>query len=523
VKLIVPLVACLPTVLRTNPSDRIRLTRGASYLIAQTMATVLVYVIAFAVLARIISTKQMGIMTILQLVNATCLIFGSISIQQGVTKYVAENSLSAKETASAAYYQALRFTLLISIILCVTILAESSYLAIHLVGDASYSVLFEVLAFDVLLDTGILPVVTGALFGLQMFREIAIIGLIVGGIARQIIVIGLILLLHNFVGLVYGWVLSDSIAVVAYFMLLFRALGAPRFDFPLTRLLRYSAPLTLGGFASYAQTWFDRAMLVVFVPIAALGVYNAAWTAFSVILGVSSSIGSTLFSAFSSLQKSGELKVKEAVRLAIRYSNFILLPLSLGLIPLAKPALALFVGGAYVSGTLSLMIFSGTFALATVAFTVLSPLLLAREETGLVSIVTIISVGIGLGAAYLLLPSWGITGASAARGLTIIVYAILIFFVVGRNMSIELETGTVFKTGVASLVMVAAIVGIELLRYDLLLLPLYVAVGVFVYLLLLRILRVVDHNDVDLIRGFLGEQLSFVSAALSWILYNDRD
>ncbi|MGA2972710.1 MAG: oligosaccharide flippase family protein [Candidatus Bathyarchaeia archaeon] len=504
---------------------RIHLARGASYLIFQTLGSALVYIIAFVILARIISTKQMGILTILQLVNATCLIFGTLSVQQGVIKFVAENSKrNTRNLAAAAYYQALRFTLLMSTFIAAGIFLEASHLAFFLLGDLSYVSLFQVLALDIFLDTGAIPVVTGAMLGLQMFKETSIVSLIVGGIMRQVMIIGLILILKSFMGLVYGWLFSDAVVVIVSFILLFRVLGAPTFDFPLRKLLGYSGPLTLGSIAGYAQTWFDRAILVFFVPISALGIYYAAWTAFSILLGLSSALGSMLFSAYSSFQVSGDRRREsEAVRLAVRYSNFILLPLALGLLAVARPALALFVGESYASGTIPLMILSAAFAFGIVGFTALSPVLLAREMTRLFAIITIVSVVVGLGIAYLLLPTLGIVGASISRGFVIVAFAALAVFVVDKGRSIQFEFKTILKTLVASLVMVAIIFAVELFRYGKLLLPVYVAIGALVYLLMLRILKAVNRDDTALIRDFLGERFALLSDALSWILLPGRD
>ena len=73
-----------------SADQRVQLTRGASYLMVQNLGSSAVAVVAFAVLARLISTKEMGILAILQFVNATCVTFGTW-FPSSVTKFVAEN------------------------------------------------------------------------------------------------------------------------------------------------------------------------------------------------------------------------------------------------------------------------------------------------------------------------------------------------------------------------------------------------------------------------------------------------
>ena len=408
----------------------------------QSLGVNLVQIVSFVILARLISPKEMGILAILGLITATCQAFGALSVPSAVTKFVAENTAgSAIQVAAAVFYQALRFILLLSVPIVILVYVGAPYLALHLLGDVSYAGLFQVVALDVFFYAGALPLLTGAMLGLHKFRETAIVGLIVSGVIRQSLIIVLIIVTRNFVGLVYAWVLSDASVAIIYFALLFRNLGRPRFDFPLSRLLRFSIPLTFSNAAVYAQSWFDRALLVVFVPLAALGVYNATLTAFGVLWGISAAMSSVLFPAYSSLQgKEDGSSMGEAARLAIRYSTLLLIPLALGLLAAAKPALTLFVGESYSSGTLPLMILCGVLAVTVIGNTVLPPVLLALGKTYLTATITTVSVLISLAVGYVVLPIWGILGASVARGLAMAISAILTIYIVGRMIPLKLES-----------------------------------------------------------------------------------
>jgi len=498
----------------------VRFTRGASYLITQSLGVNLVQIVAFVILARLISTREMGILAVLSLITATCQTFGTLSISSAVTKFVAENAArSETDMMAAAFYQALRFALLISLPVVALVYGAAPYLALHLLGDVSYAGIFRVLAVDVFIYAGANPLLTGALLGLHKFRETAIVGLIVGGLIRQSLIIGLIILTRNFVGLVYAWVLSDASAAVIYFVLVFRNLGRPRFDFSLARLLRFSIPLTFSNGAAYAQSWFDRVLLVVFVPLSVLGVYNATLTAFGVLQNISIAMSSMLFPAYSSLQsKEDGSNMGEAARLAIRYSTLLLIPLALGLLAASKPALTLFVGESYSNGTVPLMILSGVFAITVIGSTALPPVLLALGKTRLTATIMVVSVIISLAAAYVLLPTWGIVAASAARGLAMVISAVLTIYIVGKMIPLNLESRSILRTLFAGIVMAVVVYAVELVRYGKLLLPVYVAVGGVVYLVMLRVLRAVDIEDVELLRGLLGERFAPLCELFSWIV-----
>src|SRR5208282_923470 len=115
----------------------------------------------------------------------------------------------------------------------------------------------------------------------------------------------------------------DGAAVAICLWIVVRELGAPRFDFPMGKLFRFYLPLEFANIVIYAQTWFDRALLVAFVPLATLGVYNAAVTAYAVLNNVSIALNNMIFPALSSIRnKSGTLQVSNAIRLATRYACF---------------------------------------------------------------------------------------------------------------------------------------------------------------------------------------------------------
>ncbi len=493
----------------TRESDsyeqHVHFTRGASYLIIQTMGISAVSIVSFVILARLITPKEMGIWAVLSLVNATCQAFVTL-FPQAVTKYVAENIRDKSGMATPIFYQAFRTTFIMYLPVIAIIYFGATFLASHLLGSVSYAPLFQILAPDAFFFAGALPTVTAVLLGLKMFRETATVGLVINGFLRQGLIISLVVITKSLIGLTLGWLISDVATTIVYLALVIRILGAPRFDFPLSKLVHYSIPLELGGITSYAQSWFDRALLIFFVPLAMLGVYNAALVAYLALNGASYSITNMLLPAFSSIA-ARRGSVREAVRLAVRYSSLTLTPLAFCLFALAKPALALFVGPLYVGGSLPLMIFCA--ALAITAFTTpLAPLLMALEETKVIAAITAGVVLLGLAVSYLLLPPFGILGAATGRALTIISGDMLMLLILRRKMTLQLDLPLVSKTLVAGVTMSAVLSAVQLLYYSKFMLPIYVLIGGIVYLVMLRLLKTINKADIDLLQRVLGKRLS---------------
>jgi len=120
--------------------------------------------------------------------------------------------------------------------------------------------------------------------------------------------------------------------------------------------------------------------------------------------------------------------------------------------------------------------------------------------------------------AYLLLPEFGMVGASVARALAIILVAALTVLVVSRKMALQVDIPAVAKNLFAGTVMAVVLVAFQVVVYSKFLLPVYVLIGAIVYLILLRLLRAVEPADLSLLRGFLGPRLSLVSNVLGWVL-----
>jgi O-antigen/teichoic acid export membrane protein len=496
----------------------VHFARGASYFILQTVVTSAAMVVSFAILARLVTTYDMGILAVLTLVNGLCQVILGPALSQAATKFIAESVERGDiRSASSVFYQTIRTTLLVAAILALVVFLGARELSIWFLGGENRSIFFQILAADTVLYAGALPALTGSLLGLQKFKEQATVG-VASTLIRQAFIILLVIFLRSFVGLVIAWVIGDSIATAMYLIYVVKALGWPRFEFPLRRLVSYSWPLSASSAVSFASTWFDRALLLVFLPLATLGVYNAMITAFGVVVGISGVISNTLFAAYSSMQSTEQKPILgRAVYLASRYLSFVAVPLALGLLATSKLALALFVGQAYVGGSVPLMILCGVFTLTLVG-NALSPVFLARGETLVSGAITMSSVVMSLFAAFLLVPISGMLGASIARGSGMILSTVLTIVILRRRIRLQLDLHAIVKSLIAGGIMASIVTIIQIPMYSRFLIPAYALVGAVTYLIMLRLLRAIGNEDIDLIRKYFGARLAFAANIVTSIL-----
>jgi O-antigen/teichoic acid export membrane protein len=483
----------------------------------QNLITTAGQIVSFAILARIITTQEMGVFGVLNLINAACLMLGTVALQQAATKFVAETQSKGRTHAAAVFYQAIRTTFIITALIATTVFLASGVMSKQLLGAQNYAIYFQVLAFDIVTYTGLTPVLSSTMLGLQKFRQAASVG-IFGTLIRQSLIIVLVLWLHSFLGLPVAWVISDLVIASTYAAYLLRYLGPPRFDFPLRKLVNYSWPLVVSNGVGYVYSYFDSAVLLAMVPLATLGVYSVTLQAFGALNGISNAIASTLFPAYSAIQNVKERgSSSDAVRLASRYVHLAVVPLALGLFATAKPALSLFVGRAYVTGSNTLMILSSVFGVTVIGI-VLGPMLLALAHTRVASAITAVSVILSITTALLLVPTWGMLGASAARALGMITTTTMTILFLRKKLSLQLELGIMVKTFGAGVVMAAVVMAVQIPFYSQYLLPLYIVIGAVAYLTALRLLKAVKQEDIDLIGKYFGHRLRFGTTMLKWIL-----
>jgi O-antigen/teichoic acid export membrane protein len=195
--------------------------------------------------------------------------------------------------------------------------------------------------------------------------------------------------------------------------------------------------------------------------------------------------------------------------------------LTFGLLAVAKPALTVFVGEAYVGGTLPLMILFLAFGLT--AFSVgVTPMLVAISGTRMSMVATAASVLVGLASAYFLLPIWGIVGTSVARGLAMVASAGFVLLVLDRRKAMGLDVEAIWKSLVAGIVMSVVLFGAQMILYSRLLLPVYVVLGGITYLAVLRLLKTVRKDDLDLVSRYLGSRLGFARKLLAMMVVSDQ-
>jgi len=491
--------------------------RGASLLGLQNVATLGASIISFAILARIISVTQMGILTILTTALTAIQVISNLGLGNVITKLVAENVAQGNaKVASAVCYVSFLLNLSMSILVGAVIWVTRFPVGISGLPNSST---MDTISFLLILDVvlGYQNVFGAGILGLQRYRFLSVINAI-SIITRQILIILFVVLIKSLAGWMLAWVVTDFFVTIVTYAYFLKNVGSPGIGFSARRLLTLALPLLFSNIVLFAYTYVDRLLLIGRVDLNALGIYGAATQAFSAFTTLIGVLPIVLLPTFAEVYGLGGLdNLRSAVRTASRYVSFTALPVAFGLLAAARPAVSLFVGQRYDAGSLPLAELAAFSTAAILAYP-LGPAFIVLNETMLYALTIVLPLAIGVGFALVTIPSMGIVAASTARGIAMVLNLILCVVLLRRKFPVTFDNVAIIKSLAASLSMAAVIWLAQWVVYAPILLPLYALCGIFTYLITLRALRAVTVADLILLENVAGPRLGNVIKLLSRFL-----
>ena len=491
----------------TDVRPAVHVARGASFLFIQNVVTSIVGAVGFGIIARLMTKTEMGVYVTLSLVFALAQMAASFALPSAAVKFIAELlGKNDHKGAAGVAFQILRLTGVGSILFGAIVFLFSTQICYLLTRTTVYVEVFKILALD-LVFAGVLPSLNGIMIGLQKMKELAGLNILAYIVSKVLSIVFLLLNLGLW-GVILGWLIGDLCGFLMFSGYILRNFGKPSFGFGLKRILGFSWPIYLSSWVGFGYNWFDRALLLAYVPLADVGVYNVAVTAFMVMASIPSAISTALFPQYSELQgRDGMRSLEKAVRTASRYVCYVVVPLAVGLAATARPTISLFAGRAYEMGAIPLAILSlfGAFTFVGVA---LSDIFSITERTKISALLTLMIVSISVFLGFLVLPSTGVIGAAVLRGVAMVLGLVLMLAALMRIrlFTVSFDYEALWKSLVASLLMAVAVIGFQFVLYSKYLLPVYVLVGGVVYLVMLRFLKAVSAHDIHLMKAFVGKK-----------------
>ncbi|UCE95406.1 MAG: oligosaccharide flippase family protein [Candidatus Bathyarchaeota archaeon] len=510
-------------------SAQTHVARGATFIFAQGFLTSVLGVIYVWFLLHtkdiagtvLFTESDFGLFTILSFILSLTSSIGVIALRKASIKYISHYLARGKNGAASS---------VVSRVLQVSILTSLTQMALLLVlaGVLSNALNSSILIFYLLPAASVFQIfyfqAQGFLQGLQKMRDRAIIGLIETGFRYSISVI-LVYLGFGVLGIAFGWLSSYLLSCAISLFVTFRYIKFSAHVHELKSLLIFSFPIYVSMLLTLIVNWVDQIFVLPFMGIDALGVYSLAVRA-SVVPGlVSTAIGISLFPKLSELHsKSGVEGLRGAFEISTRYAALLGFPTSLLVGTLAYPIIVLFATVRYAGAVIPFTVMC-IAALPTILGSAINPTFFTLNRTKMASLITVFVILSQVILSYVFLAqlSLGLVGVAFSRMVAAFIGFALGSYILWLSLKVGFDREALWKSAVASIVMVLSIMGIELLRaitqplsYEFLvlrlrLLPIYAAVGVFVYILSLILLKAVKRRDIELLHDYLPSRLQWIA------------
>ena len=214
-------------------------------------------------------------------------------------------------------------------------------------------------------------------------------------------------------------------------------------------------------------------------------------------------------------------RVRGLAETSARYLALISFPVHLGLAAIAVPLVWLTYGSKY-SGAVPALIVAACLGIPKAFFIPVQAILSSWERQDLIIRWGLVSAALNLTLDFALIPKYGAVGAALANGATQTFFSLVLWVAAARLLEIRFPILPIAKTAMVAAVMAVA-VHFTISRLPALLgLPLAIALGVAVYLALIRIARILnpaDHGRMLNIKNHLPSGArSLFEAGVNWLI-----
>ncbi len=472
---------------------------GVTWVYASTVATTAAGALFYLYLARALTLADLGAVVVFQAFALILSTAASLGLGRGFQHFLSfyqgrrEGTTHTRPLVRMSYVTGLLLGGA-SAGISFGLAAPLSYLLFHSGRDLATIELLSVFS-------GLLVVAMnlgGVIVGLQRYIAYSVV-VICGAIGVYGAPLVLYELDHNLQAIVLGWIVGAAVQLVASVIVierLTRSAAPARTPVPATygglyrAVFTYSLPLVVSALVTTCTYYIDRLILASLVDLPTVGIYNYAILFASASLFVVGPFQTILISRMSALYGRGQSKgIAGLVRTGGTLIVLVFVPLSLGVAALGPVLLRYLVGSTFVPAALPMAVLLSISA-AFVPFAILICLASSTRRTSAVMVSSSCALIANAGLSIALVPHVGMVGAAIGNSSMFWAPFVVLYFIFRKTGLVAFDLRSMLAIWAASVGMAATIaVPLLFLNYALMFVPVFAAVGVVVFLLLIRGLR----------------------------------
>ncbi len=501
--------------------ERVAVGKGATSLYVANIASLLINTLYFIVLTNFLrSALEVGVVTALNILIwflvTICIfaqpvvLFSAIPAPLAVLKFIPE--LLAKNEQKGAL-KVFKVSLISSIILALgvagALLALPSLVIPLLGGQAVLPEFIRLSAIEVVVIS-IGQICLGTIIALGDTGA-GTLYIVIWSIARYGLA-SVLLLPYGVTGVLIGWIAGDLVLLVLALPKCIRRLSVRTgfSSFSSTDLARYNLFTLFAALIGFAVNQADRLFTLSQQGLSRLAVYNVAITASNVAGYAPYALVTVLITAVAGLFASGKItELHGLIRSYTRHISLVVMPIAFGLAAVMEIPLRFF-GPDYVAAivpAVTIAVASGLTAFGAVY----AGALIALGELRWYSVANILGV-VGLYVVGVVLtPILGLNGPALGRACLLTVATMIYALAMTRARIFEIDWKAYLVAIVGSTAMALVVFGIlsvvQSFVLKIAILPALVVFGLLIYVLSLRISRLLTINDIDFIRDLMPRRL----------------
>lgn len=484
----------------------------AIYQYSGSITRVLAGLLFYIVIDRLFDTTSVGAIALLIAIVGLFNTLFSLGLEAASQHFISVD-LGKKDPGSARR-TILRIIMLSSIAsLTGTIVLEifSPQISVLLFHSSGYVFYLRITSF-VLFATILFGIFNGILLGLQRFRASAIITVITW-ISYYSIAVILAFVVRSLFEVVLGWIIGMFIGTLIESFLIIRSI----MSFPSEgttpdnhTFYGFLLPVLFSGLMGYGSIYSDRFIVAGLLSLSQLGIYNFALLFALTMSLIAAPFNNILMPKFSELFGRGEReKIRGYVRGSVLLLTFLYVPIALGIAAISPLLLDILGGNQYVNGAAPLMVIMFFSALFSSQY-VLTQAVLSVRKTYVLLLSSSVPLASNIALSIILIPRVGLLGAALGFSSVYVTAFIILFYFSNREQLVSFELVGMLKIWSASVVMFLLIYSVRYFTGNRVILgPLYIAVGIIVYIGMIRALRTFSGDSKEIVTALFPSRNTF--------------
>lgn len=503
-------------------SHTVRLARSTIIVYAQQIVLTLIGAIYFICLTRLLPPYEMGVYSALCFLWVILNFAPTLALHLALVRFIPHYlGRGEKDKAGAVAFTGFIVVSVMAFTIFALVQILTPNISRLLLGKESYTGLIRILSVSMLFST-LSSLLDAIMQALELWSYRALITIASWSFGY----VSIILMLYRGLGLLsvaIGWLIQAATAVAMFFLVAFRKFRPVKLWHPMRPLLSYSIPLYVSNIIAIVANWADRLVVLKVLKLEELGYYHVATTAFMILWGIPLIISYIVFPFLSKLYavKNAEI-VELGISKIIRYLFLAYTP-AVVFSSLTAPVVVVTLLGIRYERSIYPFQIMAFFSLLAAIYPEIIIALLTLKKSLLVMLINIMVIVIDLALSLNLIAILSIEGAAMARVLSLVTGAIASTLLLRRMVRIEVDVSEIGKI-VFSAFITSPILTLSLLIEIMELywrLPLLIGLGLLYllsYALILRILKVLKKEDVQLLEGIMIGPLKGLVRKLSPIL-----